>query len=93
MSDYREVNHGLDALNRYFGNALSKQAFDDALNGCCGGLAEEAFRLFNRWWQTTQLQTYITSISEHDDREDVHGRLSMWRAFGNSTARVPSYSG
>jgi hypothetical protein len=88
MSDYREVNHGLDALNRYFGNATNKQAFTDALNGCSAGIAEEAFNLFNQWWQNTQLQTFITSISEHDDREDVHGRLSMWRAFGNSTARV-----
>ena len=88
MSDYREVNHGLDALNRYFANSPSKQAFTDALNGCSAGIAEEAFALFNQWWQATQLQTYITSISEHDDREDVHGRLSMWRAFGNSTARV-----
>jgi hypothetical protein len=34
------------------------------------------------------LQTYVTSISEHDDREDLHGRLSMWRAFGGATARV-----
>jgi hypothetical protein len=35
--------------------------------------------------QSIQLQTYITSISEHDGREDLHGRLSMWRAFGNMT--------
>jgi hypothetical protein len=88
MSDYREVHHGLDALNRYFSNATNKQAFADALNGCSTGIAEEAFALFNQWWQATQLQTYITSISEHDEREDFHGRLSMWRAFGNSTARV-----
>ncbi|MGC2758175.1 DUF2971 domain-containing protein, partial [Candidatus Binatus sp.] len=25
---------------------------------------------------------------EHDDKEDSHGRLSMWRAFGGNTARV-----
>jgi hypothetical protein len=58
------------------------------LNECSAGLAEEAFARFDQGWPSTQLQTYITSISEHDDREDLHGRLSMWRAFGNSTARV-----
>jgi hypothetical protein len=88
MSDYREVNHGLDALRRYFSDANRKRAFENALNSCGAGLANAVIADFDRWWQTTQLQTYITSISEHEDREDSHGRLSMWRAFGNSTARV-----
>jgi hypothetical protein len=36
-----------------------------------------------------RLHTYIASISEHDSpEEDQHGRLSMWRAVGNNTARV-----
>ncbi|MGD0025094.1 MAG: DUF2971 domain-containing protein [Xanthobacteraceae bacterium] len=82
MSDYREVNHGFDALNRYFNNPPSKEKFNAAINACSPGAAEEAIGLFNQWWQNTQLQTYITSISEHDSSEDQHGRLSMWRAFG-----------
>jgi len=90
MSDFREVRHGLDALNRYFSieDGTRRQAFVAALDQCSAGVAGETFNLFNQWWQKTELQTYITSISEHDDREDIHGRLSMWRAFGNSTARV-----
>ena len=88
MSDYRELNHGLDALRRYFSIPGRKEAFDAAVDACDEGLAAEAISLFDKWWQTTQLETYITSISEHDDREDIHGRLSMWRAFGNATARV-----
>ena len=35
-----------------------------------------------------QFGTYIASISEHNDNEDLHGRLSMWRAFGGNSARV-----
>jgi hypothetical protein len=88
MTDYREVQHGLDALNRYFNNVAQKDAFATALDACSPGSAKQAFDLFNQWWQNTQLQTYITSISEHDDREDLHGRLSMWRAFGGAAARV-----
>jgi len=88
MSDYREVNHGRDALNRYFNTPGRRQAFDAAVDACSPSMAADAFGLFDAWWHATQLETYITSISEHDDREDVHGRLSMWRAFGYSTARV-----
>jgi hypothetical protein len=88
MTDYREVHHGFDALRRYFANEPMRQAFNSALNECHAGIADETIASFDQAWQSTQLQTYITSISEHDDREDVHGRLSMWRAFGNSTARV-----
>jgi hypothetical protein len=88
MTDYREVHHGYDALRRYFGDNANREVFTTALNGCSVGLAEEAIAKFDQALQNTQLQTYITSISQHDDREDAHGRLSMWRAFGNSTARV-----
>jgi hypothetical protein len=88
MSDYREVLHGFDAFRRYFTDESTKQAFNLALNDCHPGTAEEAIASFDQAWQGTLLQTYIASIAEHDDREDIHGRLSMWRGFGNSTARV-----
>jgi hypothetical protein len=86
MSDYREVQHGMDALNRYFHAEPHRQAFAAALNSCHSGTADEVVTLFSQWWQSTQLQTYVTSISEHDVREDFHGRLSMWRAFGGGAA-------
>jgi Protein of unknown function (DUF2971) len=88
MSDYREVHHGYEALQRYFANEANRQSFNSVLNECHADIAEEAVNSFDRTLQSTQIATYITSISEHDDREDTHGRLSMWRAFGNSTARV-----
>ena len=59
----------------------------------------DAIKFFNEWWLDTRNHTYITSISEHMENEDIHGRLSMWRAFGNDTAkvgivfRIPKYSG
>jgi hypothetical protein len=89
MSDYREVQHGFDALNRYFSNQAKQQAFIAALNECSAGAAEEGAALFGQWLQNIRLQTYIASISEHDHSEDLHGRLSMWRGFGGgATARV-----
>jgi hypothetical protein len=88
MADYREVQHGFDILNNFFSDKAKTDAFTAALDACVPGVAQEAFNLFGRLWNDIRLNTFITSISEHDDSEDFHGRLSMWRAFGASTARV-----
>ena len=88
MSDYREVQHGFELLNKFFSDKSKKEAFTAALDTCSPNSAEEAINLFNQWWSDTQSNTYIASVSEHDDDEDLYGRLSMWRAFGGMTARV-----
>jgi len=88
MSDYREVQHGFAILHKFFSDSQKKQAFIAALETCVPGAAVEAIKLFLQWWQNIQFSTYIASMSQHDSTEDFHGRLSMWRAFGGSTARV-----
>jgi hypothetical protein len=88
MSDYREVQHGFDILNRFFRDESKMATFTTALDECAAGAAAEGIRLFNQHWNTTRFQTYIASISEHLSEENMHGRRSMWRAFGGNTARV-----
>lgn len=88
MSDYREVQHGFDILNRFFSDTEKADAFVAALDACVGGVAQEALNLFRTRWRDVRLNTYVTSISEHEQSENRHGRLSMWRAFGGSTVRV-----
>jgi hypothetical protein len=88
MSDYREVQHGFDIFNRYFLDASKRKAFVDAFDACVPGAADDAFTAFNNWWQDLRLNTYIACLSEHQDSEDQHGRLSMWRAFGGTGTRV-----
>jgi hypothetical protein len=98
MSDYSEVQHGFQILNSFFSDGPKQKAFVEALDLCFPGAALEAIALFNQWWNDIRFNTYIASISEHDDNEDSHGRLSMWRVFGGNTARVaivfklPQYS-
>ncbi len=87
MSDYREVQHGYDILVKFF-DKPGTEKFSAALDACAPGAAKEAINLFNRWWRNIRFGTYIASLSEHDSREDLHGRLSMWRAFGGNVARV-----
>ncbi len=99
MTDYREMQHGLDILNRVFFDTAKKNDFVTALDTCVPGAAREAIGLFNQWTNDVRLDTYITSISLHYNEEDLHGRLSMWRAFGGNTAHVaivfaiPMFSG
>jgi hypothetical protein len=88
MSDYREVQHGFEIFHRFFSNQSKAEAFKAALDKSFPRAAADAIALFDQRWSTTRLHTYIASISEHADTEDLHGRLSMWRAFGGNTARV-----
>lgn len=99
MTDYREVQHGFDILAKFFSDKLRLNAFTSALDQCANGAAMEAVNAFNTWWNDIRSYTYISSISEHVAKEDFHGRLSMWRAFGSNVAqvalvfRIPKFSG
>jgi hypothetical protein len=85
MSDYREVRHGFEIMDKQENLTLLVQSLDQHV----AGAGTEAVALFNQWWNDTQFGTFISSISEHDPSEDTHGRLSMWRAFGGgATARI-----
>ncbi len=88
MSDYREVQHGFEIFQRFFSEKTNEAAFIEALDACCPGAAIEAINQFNQWRNDFHFNTYVASVSEHDGKEDLHGRLSMWRAFGSSSARV-----
>jgi hypothetical protein len=88
MNDYREVRHGYDVVWRFFSDETKRNEFYAALDTCLPGLAQKAIVAFDNLWRDIEVGTYITSVSGHDDREDQHGRLSMWRAFGVRGPRV-----
>lgn len=88
MADYREVQHGFDMLNSFFVDTGLRAQFVTALDECFPNVGTDAIALFNQWWRDIQYNTFVGSVSEHDDSEDLHGRLSMWRAFGGNSGRV-----
>jgi hypothetical protein len=88
MADYREVEHGYGLIFQFFQEQNCNRRFVAALNACYPGIAQETLQLFDDWWKTLRFNTYIASISEHENEEDTHGRLSMWRAFRRGTARA-----
>jgi hypothetical protein len=88
MSDFREVQHGYDIIRKFFYEGDNRERFINALEECALGVGREAIALFDQWWLDIYFNTFIAALSEHDAKEDLHGRLSMWRAFGVNTARV-----
>ncbi len=89
MVDYSEVIYGHGMLARFFKQETHRNLFYEAMNLCHAGVGEEATRQFDNWWEVTRHGTYVASISEHDEKEDTTGRLSMWRGFSqNSATRV-----
>ncbi len=90
MSDYSEVQHGFDILNKFFADNAKRSAFVAALDTCSpdGGTDKMQSRYSISGGRDILFGTYVASISEHDASEDMHGRLSMWRAFGGDAVRV-----
>jgi len=88
MSDYSEVQHGADIVRKFFSVPEKRALFNEALDDCIPGVASEAIAAFDSSWRDIRLNSYIACLSKHQDSEDSHGRLSMWRAFGGNATRV-----
>jgi hypothetical protein len=89
MTDYREVAHGYDILRNFFSDQAKVAELIAAVDACSPGAAKNAIDNFDGWLKSyLLLNIFVSSISEHRQREDRHGRLSMWRAFGGQKTRV-----
>lgn len=88
MNDYTEVKHGYELLRMFFEKDDLNISFVKALEPCGNKIVPEALNLFAQWWRNIHNNTFITSISEYDPDEDSHGRLSMWRAYGQQSAKA-----
>jgi len=81
MNDYREIEYGLERLDRVREGPLWSR-LANALNNVHSGLFEAAVEQFERFRPKLLSDTYITCVSLHDAEERDYGRLSMWRAYG-----------
>ena len=69
MADYREVQHGFDNLVRVLFSEPTRGEFVNALERCAPGSATKAMEVFANWRIDAHLSTYITSLSEHNDKD------------------------
>lgn len=81
MNDFLEIEHGFACLNEAY-KSESGKLFKDTLNSIFPDMTTRVEKQFNDWLPSIRGETFITCLSEHLLSEDMHGRLSMWRAYG-----------
>lgn len=82
MNDFSEVEHGFDCFRDAFNNSDAGKSLRDYLEEKFPGIIKRFAEQIDGWLPSLRNQTYILSVSEHDNAEDENGRLSMWRAYG-----------
>lgn len=82
MNDFSEIRYGLNLTREVFSGEVGRK-FRGALQALFPNIIERAEELYSGWSLDWQYETYIACISKHDPSEDKHGRLSMWRAYGD----------
>jgi hypothetical protein len=85
MNDFREVEHGLECLLKALTSPDLGKKFSTALDNIFKGFSAEFEKFFVPYIPLIRTDTYITCFSKHRDDEDILGRLSMWRAYGEAT--------
>ena len=88
MNDFSEIEHGIEHLREFFGDADRCLKIINTFNKFEVGILEKAVAKFNDVIETVHKNTYLASISEHLSSEDRYGRLSMWRAYGGQDGSV-----
>jgi hypothetical protein len=86
MNDYSEVGHGYRVVHDFFAKKKdSNGSHNFGFHKDLESLVNSALDLFDQAWSGSKNNIYIASLSEHLDKEDRLGRLSMWRAYGGGT--------
>lgn len=92
MNDSMEIKYGVDGLVGAFAKNGNAMRFRDFLMYVFDGDTSYVDKISNLILERgyiDQYITYIACLSEHhaqpDDHEDKYGRLSMWRAYGNTS--------
>ncbi|MEQ1782958.1 MAG: DUF2971 domain-containing protein [Hyphomonadaceae bacterium] len=85
MNDFSEIDYGIEYASRALGSEPGKR-FIAKLSALDTHGVESALASYDNWVRGACKNTYIVSLSDHDDCEDLHGRLSMWRAYGGTSS-------
>lgn len=83
MNDFSEITYGLELIHSTFSGDAGER-FRTAVDDIFKGTIAKAEKLLSNWIADWKLETYLACISLHDETEDKSGRLSMWRAYGDT---------
>ena len=87
MNDYSEISYGLGLIRAVF-SGQEGERFRTAVEDIFSGTIEKAEELLTGWERDWEFETYIACVSVHNPEEDQQGRLSMWRAYGDTALVV-----
>ncbi|TIT95851.1 MAG: DUF2971 domain-containing protein [Mesorhizobium sp.] len=87
MNDTSELKHGVNLLIQAYNTEQGLQ-LRDRLNNEWPGFTERFEPIFSSWIGHWQQETYIACVTELLPKEDLIGRLSMWRAYGKGSSPV-----
>lgn len=87
MNDYSEISYGLGLIGAVFSGEEGAR-FRTAVEDIFPGTIDQAGRLLAGWEYDWEFETYIACVSVHNPNEDRQGRLSMWRAYGDTALVV-----
>lgn len=83
MNDFSEVSYGIALTKKVFSGPEGLR-FREAIDEIIPGTMEKVEEYISKWEDDWRYETYIACVSMHEFEEDNHGRLSMWRAYGNT---------
>lgn len=81
MNDFMEVRHGLNLFKENEVIKRIRDVFPRNRLHCFEKITEE---FFNNNFAKMLRQTFIFSLSEHTDEDDLYGKLSMWRGYSHA---------
>ena len=87
MNDFSEIAYGLNLIRKVFSGPEGDK-FRGAVNDIFPEVMDRVDAKFTDWNVDWEIETYIACVSLHDDSEDMGGRLSMWRAYGDTALIV-----
>ncbi|WP_122076128.1 DUF2971 domain-containing protein [Pseudophaeobacter sp. EL27] len=87
MNDFSEISYGLELIRSVFSGSEGER-FREAVEDIFPGTIQRADELLAGWEKDWQFETYIACVSVHNPDEDQRGRLSMWRAYGDTAIVV-----
>lgn len=87
MNDFSEIRYGIDLIRQVF-SGEDGEVFRTAVSNVSTTAISEVDELVSSWATDWEFETYLACISMHADDEDRNGRLSMWRAYGDTALIV-----
>ncbi len=81
MNDAREVMHGFECLARAFTTDAGMTLWR-SIDELHADVSTDVMNNLEVWRPGMHYGTFLACVSEHTAKDDDHGRLSMWRAYG-----------